>query len=300
MVDEANPYRDVLDNLYDGVYFLDSQRRIFFWNKAAERITGYPAAEVLGRSCKDNILCHVDGGGHPLCREDCPAAQVLRDGKRREAEVFLLHKNGYRKPVRIRVAPIEDADGAVVGAMEIFTDDPSHESLRRRVALLEELSALDPLTHLPNRRSMAASLSARFAENRRYGDGFGILFIDIDHFKTVNDRHGHETGDRVLRIVAKTLSRSLRPFDLAGRWGGEEFLAVVCKVGGAELGMVAERARALTAETRIPLADDYLSVTVSIGATLAKSDDTPETMIRRADRLMYNSKMAGRNQVCLD
>ena len=287
MVDNPNLYRDVLDNLYDGVYFLDRNRQIFFWNKGAERITGYRAADVMGRSCADDILCHVDKQGHHLCREGCPAAEVLNDGQRRETEVYLLHKNGYRKPVRIRVAPIEDASGRIVGAMEIFSDDTSPESLRRRVALLEKLSSLDPLTHLPNRRSMEATIASRLAETHRYEVSFGVLFIDIDHFKSVNDTHGHETGDHVLRLVAKTLARSLRPFDLAGRWGGEEFLAVILNVDTIDLGVVAERVRALIAETRIPLEDDYLSVSVSIGGTLARSDDSSEALLNRADQLMY-------------
>ena len=300
MVDNPNLYRDVLDNLYDGVYFLDRNRQIFFWNKGAERITGYRAADVMGRSCADDILCHVDKQGHHLCRDGCPAAEVLNDGQRRETEVYLLHKNGYRKPVRIRVAPIEDAAGRIVGAMEIFSDDTSPESLRRRVALLEKLSSLDPLTHLPNRRSMEATIASRLAETHRYEVSFGVLFIDIDHFKSVNDTHGHETGDHVLRLVAKTLARSLRPFDLAGRWGGEEFLAVILNVDTIDLGVVAERVRALIAETRIPLEDDYLSVSVSIGGTLARSDDSSEALLNRADLLMYQCKMDGRNRVCLD
>ena len=260
MVDNATLYRGVLDNLYDGVYFLDRNRQIFFWNKGAERITGYRAADVVGRSCADDILCHVDKQGHHLCRDGCPAAEVLNDGQRRETEVYLRHKNGYRKPVRIRVAPIEDASGRIVGAMEIFSDDTSPESLRRRVALLEKLSSLDPLTHLPNRRSMEATSASRLAETHRYEVSFGVLFIDIDHFKSVNDTHGHETGDHVLRLVAKTLARSLRPFDLAGRWGGEEFLAVILNVDTIDLGVVAELFRALIAEKGIPIEDVYLRV----------------------------------------
>jgi diguanylate cyclase (GGDEF)-like protein len=129
MVDNPSLYREVLDNIYDGVYFLDRQRKIFFWNKGAERITGYQAADVMGRSCADDILCHVDT---------------------------------------------------------------------------------------------------------------------------------------------------------------------------AHLGVVAERVRALIAETRIPLEDDYRSVSVSIGATLARPDDSPEALLNRADQLMYQCKMEGRNRVCLD
>lgn len=184
--------------------------------------------------------------------------------------------------------------------MEIFSDDTSPESLRRQVALLEKLSFLDPLTHLPNRRSMEATITSRLAETLRYEVTFGVLFVDIDHFKSVNDTYGHETGDQVLRLVAETLARSLRPFDLSGRWGGDEFLVVILNVDEAYLEVVAERVRALIAETHIPLKDNYLSVSVSIGGTLARNDDSSQTLVERADRLMYQSKVAGRNRVTLD
>ena len=201
MVDNPSLYREVLDTIYDGVYFLDRQRKIFFWNKGAERITGYRAAEVMGRSCADNILCHVDKQGRNLCRDGCPAADLLNDGQHREAEVYLLHKNGYRKPVRIRVAPIEDASGRVEGVMEIFSDDTSPESLRRRVALLEKLSALDPLTQLPNRRSMEATLRPSIS------------------ITSSVDTHGERRS--LLRIVAKTWRaacgfRFVRPLGSSG------------------------------------------------------------------------------------
>jgi diguanylate cyclase (GGDEF)-like protein/PAS domain S-box-containing protein len=300
MMEEATLYRDVLDHLYDGVYFLDRERKIFFWNKGAERITGYRREDVMGQACSENILCHVDQQGRSLCRGNCPAACVLEDGQAREAEVYLLHQNGYRKAVRIRVAPIQDASGRIVGAMEIFSDDISPESLHQRIALLEKLSSLDPLTQLANRRSLEAAMVSRLAETHRYDVTFGILFIDIDNFKSVNDRYGHETGDEVLRLVAQTLSRSLRPFDLSGRWGGEEFLAVILNVDEAYLAVVAERVRALIRQTRIPLQDTHLQVTVSIGAAMARRDDTPETLLNRADGLMYRSKMEGRNRVTLE
>jgi len=300
MAENATLYREVLDNLYEGVYFLDRQRKIVFWNKGAERITGYPAAEVLGRSCADNILCHVDKQGRSLCRNSCPASEVLADGRRRESEVYLLHKSGYRKPVRIRVAPIEGPSGSVSGVMEIFSDDTSPESLRQQVALLEKLATLDTLTQLPNRRSMEATIAFRLAETKRYDVTFGMLFIDIDHFKSVNDTHGHAIGDRTLQLVASTLTRSLRPFDICCRWGGEEFLAVVLNVDERHLAVVAERVRALIAQTRIPLEDDYLRVTVSIGGTLVRTDDSVATVIERADQMMYQSKIHGRNRVSLD
>ncbi len=110
-------YRDVFDRLSDGVYFVTPTRQITFWNAAAERITGYQRQEVLGSSCSDGILNHVDETGTNLCLAGCPLAATMEDGKGREASVFLHHKSGHRVPVLVRSAPIRDADSNIVGAV---------------------------------------------------------------------------------------------------------------------------------------------------------------------------------------
>src|SRR5512141_2290713 len=98
MPEEKDFYKDIIDNLYDGVYFVDRDRNITFWNKGAERITGYKSAAVVGRPCSDNVLNHVDAQGLELCREHCPMAACILDGKVREADVFLHHADGHRLP----------------------------------------------------------------------------------------------------------------------------------------------------------------------------------------------------------
>ena len=299
MFENTAIYQEVLNNLYEGVYFLDTDRTISFWNQGAERITGYVAPEVMGLSCSDNILCHVDQAGANLCNCQCPAAETLQDGQSREANVFLLHKDGHRVPVSIRVAPILDTEERIIGAVEVFADNSSRENLRQRIDLLEKLTALDPLTQMPNRRRLEDEIRARLAETQRYGLTFGVLFADLDHFKFVNDRHGHTTGDLVLKMVGQTMLNALRPFDIAGRWGGEEFLAVVVNVDIETLSTVAERLRSLVAQSRLPQDGDNITVTVSVGATLVLPGDDSRSLMERADQAMYQSKAQGRNQVTL-
>ncbi len=132
-------YKSVLDNLFDGVYFVDSERKITYWNKAAERITGFFEAEVVNLSCYDKILNHVDETGKQLCLNGCPLAEVLKDGNLREADVFLRHKAGHRVPVSIRITPIYDGD-RIVGAVEIFSDTCIHQG-EKFLPLPEEDSA---------------------------------------------------------------------------------------------------------------------------------------------------------------
>ncbi len=292
-------YRTLLDNLYDGVYFVDQDRRITYWNKGAERITGYLASEVIGRLCSDNILVHVDKSGKRLCTEICPLSDAALDSAERSKEVFLHHKNGHRVPITIRVAPIRDERGSVVGGVEIFTDNTPAAVALERLAELERLAYVDALTGLANRRYAEITLNARLEELQRYGWRFGVLFIDIDHFKDINDRYGHNLGDQVLKMVAKTLQNSVRSFDVVSRWGGEEYVAVIANVESENLLTAANRSRALVEESGLP-AYPGLRITISLGATLARADDTIDSLIKRADALMYQSKKAGRNRVTAD
>jgi diguanylate cyclase (GGDEF)-like protein/PAS domain S-box-containing protein len=292
-------YQNLLANIRDGVYFTDTDRRITYWNKGAERISGYSAKEVVGRRCRDNILVHVDEAGRSMCRGHCPLAATILDAIPREAAVFLHHKLGHRVRVHIRSAQLTDDQGRVVGAAEFFTENSAQETLQTRIQELENLALLDNLTQLPNRHHIEPELVSRFHEIQRLHVSFGFLFMDIDHFKRFNDAYGHDVGDEVLRVVARTLKASMRPFDLVGRWGGEEFVCILRNVQAPMLQPIASRIRALIAASSIEVGDRRLGITVSMGATMAKSEDSVETLIKRADQLMYASKSGGRDRVTI-
>ena len=297
---EGDFYKKLLDNLYDGVYFLDTERRITYWNQGAERLTGYDSDEVVGSFCREEILEHVDEEGTRLCETSlCPASKTLRDGKAREEDVFLHHKSGHRVPVSIRVSPIQDPQGSVIGAVEVFSDASSRINAKHTIEELQRLALLDALTGVGNRRYAEMNLKFRLAEQERYGWPFAVLFIDIDRFKEVNARHGHDTGDAVLQMTAKSLSNSLRSFDTVCRWGGEEFVAVVINVDEAGLRRVCDKLRVMVEQSSISRDHQSVKVTVSIGATIAREDDTIDTLMQRADRLMYRSKEEGRNRVSI-
>lgn len=292
-------YARIIDNLHDGLYFVDRERKITFWNKAAERIAGFSAAEVLGRHCSDNILNHVNAAGETLCLGDCPLAATIGDGMPREATVYLHHKDGHRVPVAVRVSALTDDDGAVIGGIELFTDISNQTANELRIRELEKLALLDMLTQLANRSFLEREVRSRLEERERFNVPFGVLFIDIDHFKDFNDTYGHAVGDEVLRSVAQTMVANSRPFDLCGRWGGEEFLAVIRNVAAQELALLGNRLRALVESSYLSREDRTLKITVSIGATIAQGGDSPETLLKRADALLYESKKAGRNRLTL-
>jgi len=293
-------YKDLLDNLYDGVYFVDAERRITYWNGAAEKLTGYSAGEVICSFCFDNILAHVNDKGENLCRTLCPLARTLADGQQREADVFLRHKDGHRVPVQIRVTPVLDSSGAVTGAVELFSNNTHRLMVQQRIEELQRLSLIDPLTNVPNRRAAEIHINSWLAEFKRYGISMGVLFLDIDNFKTINDTCGHDAGDMVLKTAAQTVVNAVRPFDIVGRWGGEEFICLIRNVTEALLYDIAERLRVLVAKSCVTVNQKALSFTMSIGATMAHRDDTPASVVKRADELMYKGKKAGRNRLCAD
>jgi len=293
---EDDFFRNILESLEIGIYFTDRDRKIAYWNRGAERITGYTSAEVIGRRCADNILSHVDDEGRNLCESGCPIAKAMQDGKLQVAEIYLHHKDGYRVPVSVRAFPVRDTKGNIVGAVEMFNENTARLAAIERIEELEKLAYIDHLTGLANRRYAEIELRKRLDEMQRYGWPFGVIMIDIDHFKLVNDRYGHEVGDRVLVMVAKTLVASSRSFDLVGRWGGEEFIIIAPNVTEERLRAVAKRLCALVGQSSLREGEDDIRVSISVGATLAQPNDTKQTLINRADRLLYQSKHNGRNQ----
>ncbi len=298
MAENDELFRVILDNIQDGVYFVDPERNITFWNKAAEEITGFKAQEVIGTHCFHNKLRHVEETGQELCLTACPLAKTIEDGKYRQSEVYLHHKAGHRVPVLVRISPVRDGGGKIIGAVEVFSDNSRKAVELSALEELQRQAMFDPLTGLGNRRFGELQLHSKISEQHRYNLPFGILFIDIDHFKRINDSFGHDVGDEVLRMVTRTLSHNLRSLDVVVRWGGEEFIVIIAHAGSEQqLLSVANKLRALMEHSSISSGDDIIHVTISIGATLAAPDDTDESIVRRADQLMYESKKKGGNSV---
>lgn len=295
-------YKELLEHISDGVFFVDRDRRILYWNEGAFRLTGYKAEELVGRCCPDHRMCHVDDPGeHTVCEDRCPLTASVDDGGAHKVQLFLQHKQGGRVPVVLRAQPIRSADGSIVGAVGIFSDDSVQQEARRKIEEMERLAFLDQVTQLPNRHYLEMCSRTALHEFHVHNDPFGVLVIDLDRFKAVNDDFGHATGDRVLQAVGKTLSGALRGVDIVGRWGGDEFVAVVHHVNSEILGELAERCCAVVAQTAVASSDGApVSMSVSIGGTLALPDDTPERLFQRADGLMYQCKTSGRGRASLD
>lgn len=226
--------------------------------------------------------------------------QVLRDG-RGEIEYRVVDPAGAQRWISERLWVRSDGERTVV--------DGIASNVTERVLITAELAAArdeaerrartDPLTGVNNRLHFSERLDAEIARVRRGGHPFGLVLLDLDRFKQLNDRHGHLAGDRALVAVANRLGQRVRPYDVIARWGGEEFAVLVAQVPGeSALAAVCEALRAAVAEAPIPIGAGEVTVTTSVGAVLASGPYvTADGLLAGADEALYRAKGRGRNQV---
>ncbi len=285
----------IFEKVSDGVYFVDTKRRILFWNKKAEEITGYKKKETINSYCYDNILKHIDDDGRELCKDKCPLVYAIENNKYVEKKVYLHHKNGQRIPVFVKVFPLHDEENKVVGVIEIFNEAIEITSLKRELEKLKEFAYIDELTGVLNRRGLNFFLKKLMVEFRKNRKNFGVLFIDLDNFKEINDKYGHNIGDKVLKMVAETLKSNLRTEDIVARYGGDEFVVILQVNDSATLESLAKRIKVLIENSFLEDDEKIVKVTASIGGSLVREHDTIGTLLKRVDTLMYKSKKAGKN-----
>jgi diguanylate cyclase (GGDEF)-like protein/PAS domain S-box-containing protein len=291
-------YQDVLAQIADGVSFVGRNGQITYWNSGAERITGYSAHEVLGQSCLDGILSQVNDAGRPLGLRSCPLVAVMKDGHPRQAHAYLHHKDGQRVPVTVRNQALRDPDGMIVGAVEVFSTRVANPYAGRR--RVHRDGSLDPITGLAPRSFGELHLQTLMRAVAQRATTLGMLYIDLDHFKGVNDTFGHKTGDDVLRMVGQSLANGLRHGDIPIRWGGDKFLALLLGTDREGVDVVAERVRMLVENSWIQRGDVQARVTASVGATMAIPTEAADDLVDRAGLFMYTSKRDGRNRVTND
>jgi len=203
--------------------------------------------------------------------------------------------NDDAQPVRER--PLERGDRLRVGDT-IFKYLSGSDIEVQYHEILFRMTVTDGLTNLCNRTQLDATLQEEIPRARRHGRELAVLMLDIDHFKQINDTYGHLTGDSVLRGLAAILQKRLRPNDRLGRYGGEEFCAILPETGLANAAKIGEELRALVEAHAFVADDKRISVTVSIGAGALGEDMSAADLYRRADEMLYQAKRTGRNKVC--
>jgi len=291
-------FRRILDAISDGVYVTGPDRTIVYWSAGAERITGYRADEVVGHRCDENLLGHTDLDGVRICLSGCPLQDCLDTGEGHAiSEVFLRRKDGERLAVYVKTALFE-IEGERYG-VEIFgeLESVAGKELAGRIQQLSDSAVSDPLTGLFNRRYLDATLAQQFAMYKRLGRKYGVIQVDIDDVKDINDQLGHLAGDEAIKFVADVLSKSVREMDVAARFGGDEFVVVCALASDADLMTYGRRLVRIIRDSRFAPAEDAgLRVTVSAGGAMVAPEDLDErAALARADAAMYVAKRSGRD-----
>ncbi len=183
---------------------------------------------------------------------------------------------------------------------EVKRANTTISELVERVKELENKSAIDPLTKVYNRRALDQYMHDVFLNVTHHVGSFHIFMIDVDDFKQINDNYGHITGDKVLIYLANMLKKTLRDGDKVFRYGGEEFMVVLNRIDHETCRAIAERILNLPRQSRLIFKDERIAMTLSIGATAMRADDTVETLVERADKALYHAKQNGKNQIKVD
>ncbi len=279
-------YRAIVETAQEGIVALAPDGSVLFVNDKLAQLTGVPVEEIYQRG--------LGGLLDPIERERMHARLDVREQVGPEQyEVTYRHPDGSHRTWSVAASPLFHDDGTAMGALgmvsDVTTSRAAEAELRHR-ALHDSLTGLPNRALLVDRLSMAASRLARGTSH-----GAAVLFLDLDHFKLVNDRHGHEAGDRLLAQVAIRLRGAVRDADTVARIGGDEF-AIVCEnADEAQVMMVAARVHRALAVS-FDLDGEPLNVAASIGVALAPANPV-EDLLRLADAAMYDAKQAGRSRV---
>ncbi|TLX22242.1 sensor domain-containing diguanylate cyclase [Thermomonas fusca] len=277
MAPSLPPLSQVLDLLPDAVCIVDEHGQLLFVNVAFERLLGYAATEVHGRLLFDFI--HPDDRDATLRQ----ARALMEGGGERHFRNRYLHRQGHAVDLLWSAHWLPEQRLRIGVAREIG-------ELQRAERELEHHANHDPLTGLANRRRLELALRNALAEAAESSGQVSLLYVDLAGFKQVNDRDGHEAGDRVLCEVAKRLQQGVRQIDLVARIGGDEFVVLL---PGCDAGHARGMAQQLCQQLRVPCAlrDGPLRMDASIGiATFPADGRTPDALLAHADKAMYASR----------
>lgn len=305
--------RAILDGVNVGVFTVDRDCNLLSWNRFMEQHSARPAHEILGRNLfqafreiprvwferKVRSVFLLGNFGFVSWRQR-PYVFPFPHNRPVTGGVTYMHQDCTLIPLRGESGAVDAVCITIVDATDAALLQQETENtaalLRNAMSELERSSVRDGLTGIHNRRSLDARLTDEFRRYSRYGTPFSVLLFDVDHFKKVNDGHGHLGGDQVLRELAARVDKVMRDTDTFGRYGGEEFLVLMPNTRGEQGLIAAERVRKLIAGSPIVFEGTRIDVTVSIGVCEVTPAMTSEQeVLQHADVALYACKAGGRN-----
>lgn len=282
-------FETMLSSLPDPCYILNLDGNFLYANRSMAELCQLPAEDIVGRSFSEMPLPAQYNGKDKL-------QAVIRSKEQYESEVKVESASGETRYFECVYAPVLDYRGDVEAVAGIGHDITHRKEAESRIW---RHANYDLLTRLPNRRLFMDRLSQHAAHSERTGDPFALLFVDLDHFKGINDRLGHDAGDQLLKLIAQRVEGCVRQSDTVARIGGDEFTVLLLDTGDREL--IHGIASNILAELERPfqLGENEASISGSIGITLFPEDaGTAQQLLSDADQAMYVAKHSGRNRLC--
>ena len=285
------------NNARNAMLVLDTEHRVLALNRAFTELSGLQADALLGKPAPAlfeirDTRTEARADGHAAAPVQRDVWQISSGHGHWEGELVVARSNGHSAPVWVAITAIRDAAGVVNSYVAVLTDITERKAVEERARHQAEH---DALTGLPNRVLFVDRLHQALAKVRRQHSRFALLFLDLDHFKAINDNHGHHTGDAVLQQAALRLTQCVRGVDTVSRLGGDEFVVLLADIGGVD--QAAHVAGSIMRALATPLhaSGQELYLAASIGIAICPSDgDDVDTLLRHADAAMYHAKQHGR------
>ena len=291
----------IFNSIRDPFCIFDRDFRIIRVNAAYAQMKNKTAEELIGMKCYE-----VLGERDSMC-EGCVVGKTLDSADPCAKDKLVTLKDGTEIWMEIYTYPILDEDGKVSHVIEYTRDiterKKTEDEKRRLIDKLEHLSKTDGLTGMINRRALTDSLAYEIDRAKRYHSELALILCDVDNFKAINDTYGHDAGDRTLQALSATLKTLLRKIDIAGRYGGDEFMLILPEttVSGAE--SLAEKLLSAVRDTELRLPDGkHIRLSMSIGIAGLEADregENIDSFVKRADDAMYAAKQGGKDRVSI-
>ena len=292
LVKRERAFRTLAENAPDNITRHDRNGRMIYHNPQLESTLGIPSGKMLGKRVSELI----DDRSFSLYDEKI--FHVIETGEETMLEISVSTAMGMTYHA-IHMVAERDESGRITGVLSIGRDITEYKRMEEE---LERQAHSDPLTGLANRRHFIQQAHSELSRINRYGGALSLLKFDVDHFKRINDTHGHNIGDLALQKIAAASRATMREVDIIGRIGGEEFVVLLPQTGSVQAVDAAERLRIAIAESKVRLeSGESLHFTASFGVTTISGKSMGmDELLKRCDAAMYRAKESGRNQVCID
>ncbi len=276
LLENSKLFRHLVEDLPVGIYIVDLERRIRFWNHGAEHITGYLAHEVVGHALED-VVQACDRQGNSFTGDQRPVTVTLTERRAQVCSAFFLHKNGHRVPVTARTLPMAEDGGAIGGVTVLFEEEFAY---REEVPGPAMYGCLDAITRIPSRRLTQALLKECIAGMEESKVGFGLLRITLLGLEEFRAKHGPQSVAPFLRTAARTLRHSLNTEYFLGCWGENEFLAVLPAASPVSVATTAETLCDLLSHSEVSWWGDRFAIAAEAAYTMASAGADLETLLR--------------------